>query len=77
MLGIAKVMPTYANIGNFEITFRLLNVSVIQSAESLITVSTDSICECLVIIVNGCPESHLNVFPNAHTTMQPNKNLTK
>ncbi len=69
MLGIAKVMPTYANVGNFEITFGLLNVSVIQSAENPINSSTDWICECLIIIVNGCPESHLNVFPIAHSAM--------
>ncbi len=60
-----------------EITLWLLNVSVIQSAETLITVSADRIYESLVIIVNGYPESHWTVFPNAHTTMQPNKNLTK
>ncbi len=40
MLGIAKIMPTYANVGNFEITFWLLNVSVMQSAENPIIVST-------------------------------------
>ncbi len=62
MLGIAKVMPTYANVVNFEITLWLLNVSVIQSDKNPITVSTDWICESLVIIVNGCPESHLTVF---------------
>ncbi len=60
-----------------EITLWLLNVSVIQSAETLITVSTDWICESLVIIVNGYPESHLNVLPNAHSAMQSNENLTK
>ncbi len=77
MLGIAKVMPTYANVGIYEIIFWLLNVSVIQSAENPITVSTDRICESLVIIVNDCPESLLNVFPNAHSVMQSNENLTK
>ncbi len=69
MLGIAKVMPTYANVVNFEITLWLLNVSVIQSAKNPITVSTDWICESLVITVNDCPESHLNVFPTAYSAM--------
>ncbi len=77
MLGIAQVMPTYDNVGNFEITLWLINVSVIQSAENPINSSSDWICECLVIIVNGCPESHLNVFPNAHSAMQSSVNLTK
>ncbi len=77
MHGIAKVIPAYDNVGNFEITFGLFNVSVIQSAENPINSSTDWICECLIIIVNGCLESHLNVFPNAHSAIQSNDNLTK
>ncbi len=77
MLGIANVMPTYANVVNFEITFGLLNVSVIQSAKNPINVSFDCICESLVITVNGCPERHLNEFPNAWSVMASNENLTK